>query len=437
MRQRAGLGFLNRIQQFVRNRPVLAVAISVVSLLVIVSAITFTTPLRCGPAKALGLTRISSGCVTVGAIGIRPGHTQGPNGNPASGFSGNPASAPLGNPASAPYDNPASGAYPPVGFPASGSYPPFYPPVSPGYPGPARPTMDCRLPVFAGPPGSGGFIVFPGGTFIADPTSSVTVPSPTPTPPPVGGPGPGYGQGYGALSFDHQFSRWVPVPAVQVSPDGSRYAYAPADGIYIVNVANNAQTEVGEGHAWIIVAVQSDGVYASDPNAGGLWLFPFSSTSRQITKTGYWRAATATAAYGTATSAVPQGATNSIIWLDLKTGTSSEFFSRAGAQVGVSGLDARGDPIISVYYINGSGNEIWFATSPTSASPIGGVYNPPYGGTIGFTSYSLPIADSHGVWFAGSYSSNGTNATGVALYVPGSGFYWMSSIGGQLAGGCH
>ena len=24
-----------------------------------------------------------------------------------------------------------------------------------------------------------------------------------------------------------------------------------------------------------------------------------------------------------------------------------------------------------------------------------------------------------------------------ALYVPGSGFYWMSSIGGQLAGGCH
>ena len=26
---------------------------------------------------------------------------------------------------------------------------------------------------------------------------------------------------------------------------------------------------------------------------------------------------------------------------------------------------------------------------------------------------------------------------GVALYVPASGFYWMSSIGGQLAGGCY
>jgi hypothetical protein len=428
MRQRAGLGFLNRIQQFARNRPVLAIAISVVSVLVIATAITVTTPLRCGPAKAFGLTGISSGCATVGAVGIRPSTsgTPGPYGNPASGPYNYPASPPIGNPAS---------CCPTLtGNPASGSYPPFYPPASAGFDTVSRPALDCRLPVFAGPPGSGGFIVFPGGSFIADPTSSVTVPSPTPTPAPVGGPGPGgYGQ---ALSYDHQFSRWLPVPAVQVSPDGSRYAYAPADGIYVVNVATGTQTEVGEGHAWIIIAVESDGVYASDPNAGGLSLFPFSGTARQITKTGYWRAATATAAYGTATSAVPQGATNSIIRLDLKTGSSSEFFSRPGAQVGVSGFDAKGNPIISAYYINGSGNEIWIATSPTSASPIAGVYNPPYGGTQGFTSYSTPIADSHGIWFAGSYSSYGNNATGVALYVPGSGFYWMSSIGGQLAGGC-
>jgi hypothetical protein len=49
----------------------------------------------------------------------------------------------------------------------------------------------------------------------------------------------------------------------------------------------------------------------------------------------------------------------------------------------------------------------------------------------------MPVADSHGVWFAGNYSSYGRGETGVALYVPGSGFYWMSSIGGQLAGGCY
>mgnify|MGYP001464082435 CR=1 FL=1 len=441
MRRRGGLGFLDRIR-FIRNRPVLAVAISVVSVLVIVSAITLTTPLRCGPAKALGLTRIASGCVTVGAVGIRPTNRGMPTpyGNPASSPYYNPASPPYGNPASGsypPFGNPAS-CCPPVGYPASGSYPPFDPPASAGFDFTNRPSLNCRLAEYAGPPGSGGFIVFPGGNFVADPTSSVTVPVATPTPPPVGGPGPGYGPGYGALSYDHQFSKWVPVPAVQVSPDGSRYAYAPADGIYVVNVASGTQTEMGEGHAWTIIAVQSDGVYAGDPNAGGLWLFPFSGTPRQITKSGYWRAANPTAAFGTATSAVPPGATNSIIRLDLKTGATSEFFSRTGAQVGVSGFDGKGDPIISVFYLNGSGNEIWIATSSTSATAIAGFSNPPYGGSTGFTSYSPPIADSHGVWFAGNYSSPyGPSATGVALYVPGSGFYWMSSIGGQLAGGCY
>lgn len=46
------------------------------------------------------------------------------------------------------------------------------------------------------------------------------------------------------------------------------------------------------------------------------------------------------------------------------------------------------------------------------------------------------MADSHGVWIAGNYSAYGTNASGVALYVEGKSLYWMSSIGGQLAGGC-
>jgi hypothetical protein len=433
------MGFLSRIQ-FVRDRPVLAVAISVVSVLVIASAITVTTPLRCGPATALGLTRLASGCVTVGSVGIRPTNRGAPtpNGYPTPAPYPNPASAPYSNPASEPYPpngNPAS-CCPPVGYPASGSYPPFDPPASAGYDFSNRPSLTCRLPEFAGPPGSGGFIVFPGGNFIADPASSVTLPATVPTPPPVGGPGPGYGQGYG-LSYDHQLSRWLPVASTQVSPDGSRYAYAPADGIYVINIASGTQTEVGQGHAWSIVAVESAGVYAGDPNAGGLWLFPFSGTPRQITTSGYWRAANSTAAYGTATSAVPQGATNSIIRLDLKTGSSTEWFSRSGAQVGVSGFDGKGNPIISVFYLNGSGNEIWIAPGPTNAYAIAGFSNPPYGGSTGFNSYSPPIADSHGLWFAGNYNGYGNQATGVALYVPGSGFYWMSSIGGQLAGGCY
>ena len=440
MRRRAGWGFMSRIE-FIRKRPFLAVAISVLSLVVIVSAITFTTPLRCAPAKALGLKGIASGCITVGSVAIRPSRTPLPYGNPASGPYNNPASGafpPYGNPASGPFGNPASGAYPPVGYPASGSYPPFYPPVSPGYPGVARPTLDCRLPVYAGPPGSGGFIAFPGGAFIADPSSSVTVPASSPgaTPTPQNGPGPGYGQGYG-LSYDYQYSHWVPVATNQVSPDGSRYAYTTTNGIYVVNVASGTQAELGEGHAWSIVGVQSDSVYAGDPNAGGLWQLPLSGSPSQITKSGYWRAATSTAAYGTATSAVPQGATNSIIRLDLKTGAITDWFTRSGSQSAVSGFDGKGNPIISVNYLNGSGSEIWIATSSTTASPIAGFSSSPYGGSSGFNSWATPVADSHGVWFAGNYATYGNQASGVALYVPGSGFYWMSSIGGQLAGGCY
>jgi hypothetical protein len=439
MRQRAGRGLIGRVQFIFRNRPVLAVAVTALSLLIVASAITFTTPLRCGPAKALGLKNIASGCVTVGSVAINPSPTYAPgkgDPNPFPPF-GNPASNPYYNPASGPYGNPASGPNPPNANPASpgGPYPPFYAPASNATGGNTLP-LDCRLPVYAGPPGSGGFIVFPGGNFIPDQSSSVTVPATSPTPPPVGGPGPGYyGQGYG-LSYDRQFSKWLPVQPSQVSPDGSRYAYTTgADGIYVVNVSGGTQVELGEGHNWTIVAVQSDGVYAGDPNAGGLWVFPFSGTPRQITKTGYWRVASKTAAYGTATSAVPQGASNSIQRLDLATGSASEWFTRPGTQSGVTGLDEKGNPIINVSYLNNSGTEIWIATGATSASPIAGFSQ--YGG--GFNSWTTPVADSHGIWFAGNWNSGygGGNATGIAAYVPGSGFYWMSSYGAQLAGGCY
>jgi hypothetical protein len=276
--------------------------------------------------------------------------------------------------------------------------------VSPGYPGVARPPLNCQLPVFAGGPGSGGFLAFPGGAFIADPTSNVTVPPTSPGATPTPQNGPGY-PGFAGLSYDHQYSRWLPVPTNQVSPDGSRYAYTVPDGIYVVNVANNTQSELGAGHAWSLVGVQSDSVYAGDANAGGLWQLPISGSPRQITKTGYWRAASSAVAYGTPTSAVPPGVTNSTI--------------------------------LAVTYFNPSVTELWVASGPTSASPIAGFTSTQYG-SFGFSSYNLPVADSHGVWLAGNYAVQyGNQTTGVALYVPGAGLYWMSSIGGQLAGGCY
>jgi hypothetical protein len=293
--------------------------------------------------------------------------------------------------------------------------------------------IDCRLPVYAGQPGSGGFIVFPGSTFIADPGSAVTLPTPSPGTTPPQQNGPGYGQSYG-LSYDRAYKKWLPAPSNWVSPDGNHYAYT-SDGLYAVNVADGTQTELREGRNWNIVGVQNAGVYAGDQSVGGLWLFPYSGTARQITTSGYWQAATSTAAYGTPTSAVPQGASNVINRLDLANGKITEWFSRPETQTSVGGFDQQGNPIMYVRFLSGLGTEIWIVKGANNGTAIAG-YVTSYI-NYGFNSYSTPVSDSHGIWFAGNYSTyGGGNANGLALYIPGSGFYWMSGINGQLAGGC-
>jgi hypothetical protein len=223
----------------------------------------------------------------------------------------------------------------------------------------------------------------------------------------------------------------LPVPATWDSPDGGHYAYTGSDGIYIVNMANGTQTEMGQGHSWAIVGVQNAGVYASTQGGPGLSLFPFSGASRTISTAGYWQAVSSTVAYGTTTSAVPQGATNAIVRLDLSTGVVTDWFTREGKQSSVVGVDAQGNVIINLYFLNGSGSEIWIATGPTSASAIA---DRAY---FGFQANGTAVADSHGIWFA-RYGSTiyGSSTSGVALYVPGRGLYFRSGIGGQLAGAC-
>jgi hypothetical protein len=420
-----------------RTRPVLAAVVTAVSLVLLGTVVVAATPLRCGPAGAFGFKNVY-GCpatmVAANANTISRLPTPQPYGSPsASGF---PPAGPASGPASGyPYGNPASGAIPPQGNGASpsGPYPPFYAPTSNG--SPVSPlAIDCRLPVFAGPPGSGGFIVFPGSSFIADPASGVALPTPSPGATALPQGGPGYGQG-GGLTYDRTAKKWVPVPTNWVSPDGNHYAYV-SDGLYAVNVADGTQTELREGRTWNIVGVQNAGVYAGDQTIGGLWLFPYSGAARQITPSGYWQGASATAAYGTSTSAVPQGASNSILKLDLSTGKSTEWFSKPDMQVSLMGFDQDGNPIVNVRFLNNSGTEIWIVTGANKGTAIAGFLSSYI--SLGFNSYNAPVADSHGVWFSGNYSSpyTGVNASGLALYVPGSGFYWMSGIQGQLAGGC-
>ena len=78
-----------------------------------------------------------------------------------------------------------------------------------------------------GIPGSGGFITFPGGQFVVDPASQVTVP------------GPGARTSFG-MSYDLGYHRWLPVPWDWITPDGSKYVYATPTTVVVVSVVTGA-----------------------------------------------------------------------------------------------------------------------------------------------------------------------------------------------------
>jgi hypothetical protein len=378
------------------QRIVAAASVTVLTLAVIGVVLVASTPLGCGPAKALHIklspTRCANVAATIPSPSPFPIFTPTPVAlpEPVPPPFPEPASNPFPQPASNPYPEPASNPYPDN---SSGIFPPFAPAAS-GSVGPGL-ALNCRLPIFAGGPGSGGFITFPNGSFIADPRSAVSVPSPSPgaaSPPPQYG----YGyQGWFGTSYDVAYSRWLPVPYRWVTPDGTRYAYpGQPDGIYVQNVANGTQTEVGEGKSWQILDVQSTAVYAITGQTGGLWRLPFSGTATQVISSGYWQAVSPSGfAYGTPTSSVPQGAGNNILQLNLATSATVDFFSVPDRQSSVAGVDGAGNPII---YVSGpQALRIYIGLSASQSIPLADL------SYSNFYPNGAPIADRHGIWLAG------------------------------------
>jgi hypothetical protein len=239
------------------------------------------------------------------------------------------------------------------------------------------------------------------------------------------------------LSYDRAYSRWLGAPWRAVSADGARYAYAPAQGIYVVTVSSGAVTELGEGRAWTILSVDAAGVYATVPNTAGLWLLPYSGSSpRQVTTSGYWQAVGGGAAYGTSTSAVPSGTPVTIQRLDLATGATADYFTQANHQSQVVGFDGAGVPVI---YTNGANdNDVWIGAN---LELMAFHYEQYY--TTGFQPNGPPVADSHGLWFSGFLANfnqaygGGSTTPAIVLWIPGSGVYVVSGVGAQLAGGCN
>jgi hypothetical protein len=230
------------------------------------------------------------------------------------------------------------------------------------------------------------------------------------------------------MTYDHLHSRWLPVKADWVAPDRNHYAYPSTNSVYLVDAASNAQIELAVGHTWLPIRVLNDRIYATIPNTPGLWVLPFSGAPWRATDQGYWQAASAGAAYGMLTSAVPQGATQNLVKLDLASGTITDWFSREGATLSIFGFDLQGNLIVMStlkdWWV------LWLTTSPSNTTVIA---NSTQRINLGGTA----VADGHGVWFTGGYTYGyGGPSSGLLLYIRGSGLYWMSSWSGQLAGGC-
>ena len=410
-------GPLDTIRGLLRIRWLLpSVLITLLTLGIVGAVVATTTPGGCGFTNKIG---VKSGlCVAASPVA----RVNSPSPLPQPTITDIPPS-PL------PPANPPSSNLPPVDYPASagtpvGSYGSFaFPPLQAGGSGMPNPSpLSCRLPIFVGQPGSGGFIAYPGGNFIADPRSAVAAPSPSPgTPSPAPGYYGPYYPGWWGLTYDATYKKWLPVPYRWTSPDGVHYAYALGGDIYVQNVANGTQLELAADKNLQVLDVADTGVYAtSAPGQPGLWFLPYSGTEKQITATGYWLGVSHGYAYGTAVSAVPQGVPTTINRLDVGTGALKAWYtSQPGSNVSLAGFDGSGNPVIQATYQ--SGVALWVAYSPTN--PVGISWN-----SWGDANPQSPIiADSHGLWVS--------VGNGIDLYANGT-WYLMANLGGQLAGKC-
>ena len=285
--------------------------------------------------------------------------------------------------------------------------------------------LTCRLPISSSAlRGTAGFITMPGGAFTVDPTSNPTLP--------------GYRDNSYVTSYtydDHR-SRWLPTSWRAVSGDGSAYAYW-STAVHVVDVDSGSDRSLGSPPAWgpnmieppSILALAPEGVYAHDASPG-LWLIGPGGIQRQVTKDGYWDAVAGGAAWGRPTNSSPgDGSVYSILRLDLKTGVSEPWFTRAGAR-SVVGVDLHRNPIVMATPKTGpdsSDLELWLVPGRDHGTRIFSAPSVVHGQLV-LGLVTPAIGDSNGIWFEAFQS--------LYLYTEKDGVRRMADARASLAGGC-
>ena len=322
--------------------------------------------------------------------------------------------------------------------------------------------FSCRLPVVAG--SSGAFISFPDGAVTIDHDIALNP----------------YKGGYG-YTYDAQVRRWVPVPGSAVSPDGHSYAYlaqtsgVPGEmtsmtlhtheivsgkdrvlwesagspmgpslltwlpgGIYFSAVFLPAGSAEGPAYPALYVA---DPYHPSAPRRVGPNPAPQLPGPGQPDYSGpdIFMYVGSDAAWATGNRMPTQAPSpnqppppgsfgpDRILRMDLRSGSVSTWYTVSGTDlVTLMGLDDEGRPILSL-----------FPSKPSigSGSPANTFELPPArlllligpnrvvqlaSGNTDFHPGSLPLSDSHGIWF-GSWDS-------VWLYTASGGFRQVATI---------
>lgn len=283
--------------------------------------------------------------------------------------------------------------------------------------------LNCRIAVSNGTPGSGGFLVFPGGAFQPDNASNVSISwSPAPS---AGAPGPGnYRPSTFGLTYVHSARVWVPVMRSWVAGDGSRYAYPDpsSGGVHVESLTGGSETIVGSGQTWNLIDVEADAVYAASAGqngpAVGLWRLPLDgSGASEVIDHGSWPLVAGGVAWGYGLSNPPQGVPNPVVRHDLNTGSERIFQDVQGQLIG---LDAAGDPIVESN--GGNGNQLSLLAPGGSLDRFWNGYNTYVQGPV--------VADQWGIWF--TITGNQSGLMRMTLAGP----YLASTVAGQLGGGC-
>jgi hypothetical protein len=222
---------------------------------------------------------------------------------------------------------------PPAASPSSQPSPttgtiPFGSPSPTATPLPATPrfTLHCNLPVETMAGGS-GFLTFPGGEFTAAGTPPASIPE-------IGG--------YYTQTYDWAFSKWLPVGPMDISPDGSKYAYQNNDRILkVVDVVTGSISPIPASVGWNLIATANDGVYAHTfLGRTGLWFLRFAGGDPvQVSPAGYSYLAVGGGHAYASTGKDDQ----TLLQVDLKTGAAIKF---ADPPALILGFDSSGLPVV-------------------------------------------------------------------------------------------